>query len=106
MENKEKKQKISFFSKKSYVVIGIVLLAIVAFAVFILPYIPIGFECGHWFAYGGQQKSCECIGIKTGLCPPGASCSGGDFKCIGICKNCVCWTPANETNPNPEKVPC
>lgn len=99
------KNSISSILKNRYFIFGLVALLVIAFALFFLPYLPIGFECSHWNAFGGPQKKCECIGIKTGLCPPGALCDKGNNKCISICQNCKCW----EAGPNKteaDAVPC
>jgi hypothetical protein len=62
-------------------------------------------ECGYWDAFGGPWKSCECIGIKTGGCPPYMTCDGGTYGCIGMCTNCTCKIFDRE-NPRGKEVPC
>jgi len=67
--------------------------------------LPIGVQCGYWSAFGGTQKSCECIGIKTGSYPFSDVSDSGAFGCVGICQNCICkqW---NVSTHNLEEVPC
>ncbi|MCX6821727.1 MAG: hypothetical protein NTW30_03015, partial [Candidatus Aenigmarchaeota archaeon] len=63
--------------------------------------------CRMWLLefFAGYEKSCQCIGIKTGHCPFGAACDGGSFGCIGICKSCEC-RKLNSVSGNWEKVLC
>jgi L-cysteine desulfidase len=65
----------------------------------------IGVECGYWDFFGASEKKCECIGIKTGRCPPGVVCDGGSWGCIGICQNCI-FRKFNSNITNWEIVPC
>lgn len=83
------------------VLIGLIIfLAVIFLVVFIFYYFgfSIGQQCGHWDAFGGIQKECNCIGIKTRPCPPIAACDGGVYRCIGICQNCVCSQFNHDTN--------
>ena len=66
---------------------------------------PLGVECGYWSFFAGYEKSCDCIGIKTGHCGLGSVCDGGTYGCIGVCSNCVC-RQLNATSGNREVVSC
>ncbi len=83
-------------------VIGIIVFSLIFLFSFIFGF-PIGQECGNWSAFGGIQKECKCVGIKTGGCPPGALCDSGTYGCIGICQNCICRNVSSEKR---EIIPC
>jgi len=93
------------FLRKYWIVFFVIM--VIAFSFGFILYIgwPIGQECGFWSFFKSYEKNCECIGIKTGHCPPGALCDGGSYGCIGICQNCVCRR-VNPTTHNWEEVPC
>ena len=85
-------------------------LAFLVFIVILLIFLlylgtPLGVDCGSWNFFSGYEKSCDCIGIKTGHCPPGAVCDGGSTGCLGICSNCVCKQRNSDGN-GMSIVPC
>lgn len=94
----------NYMKKKYYWIIGIVVILLIIIDMLLVGF-PLGMECGHWDAFGRPQKSCECIGIKTGVCPFFAMCDSGTFGCIGVCQSCVC-KQFNVTNHEWEIIPC
>jgi hypothetical protein len=81
--------KLKKFSRKYWIILFVVIFVLLFSFILYMGW-PIGQECGYWSFFQSYEKNCECIGIKTGHCPPGAVCDGGSFGCIGICRNCVC----------------
>lgn len=88
--------------KKYYWIIAIVILFV---GIELFFGFPIGVECGYWSFFEGYEKSCDCIGIKTGHCGLGSLCDGGAYGCIGVCRNCAC-RQLNATSHDWEEVLC
>ncbi len=91
------------FFRKYWIILFLIIIITFLFGFILYTGYPIGQECG--WSFGGYKKTCECIGIKTGGCPPNAICEGLSYRCIGICQNCTC----KRMNPDIrgwEEVPC